>query len=889
MNKIALKITQASLNQTALDWSQNMANHYKAIDIAVEQGSDLVLMPELSITGYEVNDDFQRTDNHRIYQALLSIASYAHAKDPHLIVSVGNPWRLQLRTAFEKASSADPDIVKNALYDRMNLPFNVQTLIGSGRILGMTAKTNLYRSDRGYENRYFNEWSFRDVYEYSALTDIESTYGTINIDLPDGQIIPFGRPLFYMSDTNGNAYIHAQAICEDKWVATKFDSFPNNDSRYEQMNVIPSISRYLGTTDGLLLELANASPPSILKQDKHMHLNELASKYADIVIDTDGLGTSGSTFAQFGHRLIAQSGKTISAGQRMQFAQVATTTSVVEIKSAKPDLKKLTHTNVLRDFKNLSAKPKTELIWNVDSAAAWDNPANDDRWIEERIRNQALWTYDYMRKSGGTAAANASSGGQDSGYNIVIDYLSIVLPMHELGVEQVCDDLNVPYKDSVMNAYNVGGMEAAIEEFMSHYLIMYYMPTNNNSDEHEQGARILSEGGFDSEGNAFKGLGGKFVVRSVQDLVTMTAMVFGVENTSDIKPKRKQKMMLAVSDFVHASPYKYTPEDMQKWAERLQKKYPELEDVTSVALPGQSIAYENFQARLRTVLIWAAANVNRAIPRANPNLTEGYTNNTTAAGDLQGGGFNPNGGIFKDEEQKILRYLQEKGIPGAVEPIKALSVINDNEPSAGLLPMDDGEVVQNDEDTMQGTMPQITAMARLMHHTRIKTSDGEREMNFCEVYEATKNIKAFDGVEDNERFNILANFYKRWYSGQFKIHMATIQPTFGENKDHQTSRRTPNLSGQSKDEIVGLAIDLLFNWAEEEGVQWTDESYQLLRLRAWQDQKFIDEFYNAALNSDANVKNMTFNLRALYEDIQLCGWDSVFEPLHHDHPIAVIS
>ena len=44
MSKTALKVTQASLNQTALDWPQNMANHYRAIDVAVEQGSDMVLM-----------------------------------------------------------------------------------------------------------------------------------------------------------------------------------------------------------------------------------------------------------------------------------------------------------------------------------------------------------------------------------------------------------------------------------------------------------------------------------------------------------------------------------------------------------------------------------------------------------------------------------------------------------------------------------------------------------------------------------------------------------------------------------------------------------------------------------------------------------------------------
>lgn len=885
-SKLSLKITQASLNQTALDWPQNMANHYKAIDIAVSKGSDLVLMPELSLTGYEVNDDFQRTDNNRIYAALSNIAAYAHALDKNLIVSVGAPWRLQLREAFENAA-ADPDILKNPLYDRLNQPFNTQVRMGGGRILGMTVKANLFRDERGYENRYFPEWSFRDAKQVAGLLGIDDKYGTIPQKMPDGSIVPTGRPILYVTDESGHSYILATGICEEKWAATKFDGYPYDDSRYERLNIIPSVSRYLGTKDGLLLEIANASPPSKLKQDKHMHLNELASQYADVVIDTDGLGTSGSTFAQFGHRLIAQDGQTISAGRRMSFAQVATTTSIVQISNADISLRNKAHSVLVREFKDPAAAPHTQLIWDVKgSGADWDNPSYADRWKEERIRNQAFWTYDYIRKVGSNVAVNASSGGQDSGYNITLDYVAIVLAMDELGVEQVCDDMNVPYKAKVMSAYADGGKEAAIEEFMKHYLIMYYMPTNNNSDEHEQGARVLSEGGIDENGRAFKGLGGRFKVRSIQDLVTMSAFVFGTTNTSDISADRKQKIMMELSTFVHASPKKYTPEEMQEWADRLQDEYPELEELTSVALPGHSIAYENFQARIRTVLIWAAANVHKGSPRANPNLTEGYTNNTTAAGDLQGGGFNPNGGIFKDDEQQLLKYLEEKGIPGIIPPIKALCVINGNKPTAGLLPKEDGEVTQNDEDTMQATMPQISILARLMHHHKIHTDNGERELNFGEVYRAAREKEEFNKQDNNQLFSTVANFYRRWYSGQFKIHMATIQPTFGENKDHQTSRRTPNISGQSRDEIVQLGIDLLFDWANEDGLVWNN--YDLLQQRAWQDKKFTKDFFKEMANRDPSQPNATYNLRGVYDSLKERGWSGLFGELRSEHALNVI-
>jgi NH3-dependent NAD+ synthetase len=884
-HQLAIRVTQASMNQTAEDWPQNMANHYTAVNIAVDQGSDMLLTQELGTTAYEVGDNFQRTDNRRVFKAVMNIASYAYQKDKDLVVTVGAPIRIHLRDLFENAA-ADPSIGQNAFYDRLNRPFNAQITLARGEIVGITLKNNLFNDERGYEGRFFNEYSMRDAAEVAKLMGIPDRFGTFPYAMPDGKEVPVGRPLIYFTDKNDNAFVFEQNICEEKWAFTKFDGYPYNDSRVEQLSIIPAASRYLGTTKGLFKEIANASPPSKLKQDKHMHLNNLASQYADVVVDTDGLGNSGSTFAQYGHRLISQNGETISAGERMQFGQVATTTSTVVINSADPALQDKTHAVIHHGFKNANAKQDTSLIWDVKDDAGWDHPDNPDRWIEEEIRNQALWTYDYMRKVGSNRAVNASSGGQDSGYNITMDYLGIVLAMHQIGVEAVCDDLNVPYKDAVMDAYKTGGQDAAIKRFMEDYLIMYYMPTNNNTDDHEMAARELSEGGVDDDGNKFKGLGGKFESRSIQDLVTMCALVFGVENTTEMKPERMQALMLELSKFVHASPKDHTQTEMKAWEERLKKEYPELKEMTSVALKGQSIAYENFQARLRTVLIWAAANVHGGSPRANPNLTEAYTNNTTAAGDNNAGGFNPNGGMFKDEEQQVLKYMEEKGLHGVHDPIRALRRINSNEPTAGLLPQDED---QTDIKTMQATMPQLRILALLMHHSKTLTEYGERELNFGEVYSCAKKDKEFSKMDENEKFNAVANFYRRWYSGQFKIHMGTIQRTMGNSVDHQTSRRTPNLNGGSKDEIILAAIDQMHQWAERDGLEWSDYERTILEERAWQDPAFVKQFMGAMVNRNPEIEHMHYDLSSLYNTIKNNGWDSVFEPLQEDAPVVMIT
>lgn len=889
---LSLTVTQASLNQTALDWPQNMANHYAAIDSAVEKGSDMVLMPELSLTGYEVNDDFQRTDNNRIYDALSSLAAYSNAKDKNLIVSVGHPWRLQLREAFEQADP-DPEFIKNSLYDRMNLPFNVQTLISGGEIISMTAKTHLYRNGRGYENRYFNEWSFKDVAEYARLAGIESTYGTIHIPLPDGKMIPFGRPLIYITDGKGQGYIHATAICEDKWVATRYDAYPNDDSRYEHMNVIPSIMRYLGTKQGVLLEIPNASPPSRLKQDMHMHLNELASRYADIVIDTDGLGTSGATFAQFGHRLIAQDGKTIAAGPRMRFLDVAADTSIIGLSNAPQDLASKAHFTLKREFSAIKATPRTALVWASEKESArWDDPKNPDRWKEELIRNQALWMFDYMRKTGSKGIVEALSGGKDSSFNCTMVRVMVELAMHDLGVEGFCKQMShLPYKDDILAAYEQGGKDAAVEACMSHMLTAVYMSTNNSSFETWYAAKTLIDGGeFEDRKETFKGIGGKFVERNVQDLVDFYALLFASQDTTKISQEQKLETMQEVAAFLNASPEDYTKEEMHDWADRLHEKYPALERLVSAALPGEGVGYENIQARSRAVLIMMYANFERKMAVANPNLDEAYGSYATFAGDLHSGTVNWNAGLHKIDQEAMMQYLEKHGIKGVMDRIVSLAPANQNKPSAELQPKKGDKVVQFDEDALQGTFAQKAALSRLRHLTKINTNDGERWMNADEIFSRAREDALFDPLDDNRLFNAISYFYERWEGpAQHKIHATPIAPTHGENVDKQTSLRTPNLSGQSKDEIAQLGINLLFEWAEDDGLGWTKDQYNILQMRAYQDKAFNQAFFTAMRNQDKSLENMSFNLLALYDRLKEQGWDQVFTPLAKDHPLHVVT
>lgn len=51
-----LHISSCSLNQTPMDWSGNLHNIQKAIKIAHQAGAELLITPELCISGYGCED-----------------------------------------------------------------------------------------------------------------------------------------------------------------------------------------------------------------------------------------------------------------------------------------------------------------------------------------------------------------------------------------------------------------------------------------------------------------------------------------------------------------------------------------------------------------------------------------------------------------------------------------------------------------------------------------------------------------------------------------------------------------------------------------------------------------------------------------------------------------
>ncbi|HTF81711.1 MAG TPA: nitrilase-related carbon-nitrogen hydrolase [Cytophagales bacterium] len=125
------KIAGAALNQTPIDWQNNITNIKEAIELARSQGVSILLLPELCITGYGCEDMFL---SEWIYEKALDILEELVPLTTGIAVSIGIPMK----------------------YNQVN--YNTSCMVHDGKILGFTAKQFLANDGVHYEHRWFKPW-----------------------------------------------------------------------------------------------------------------------------------------------------------------------------------------------------------------------------------------------------------------------------------------------------------------------------------------------------------------------------------------------------------------------------------------------------------------------------------------------------------------------------------------------------------------------------------------------------------------------------------------------------------------------------------------------------------------------------------------------------------
>ena len=168
-----LKLAGAALNQTPLDWQNNLDNIQQAIGQARAQQVEILCLPELCVTGYGSEDLFLgRWFSEKALGFLDSIREWC----ADITVAIGLPmW-------FED-----------------NL-YNCTCLIQNQRIQGFIPKQHLANDGVHYEPRWFKAWPAGELTEFIYLDEA----------------YPFGDRLYELHGIKIGF-----EICEDAWVGNR--------------------------------------------------------------------------------------------------------------------------------------------------------------------------------------------------------------------------------------------------------------------------------------------------------------------------------------------------------------------------------------------------------------------------------------------------------------------------------------------------------------------------------------------------------------------------------------------------------------------------------------------------------------------------------------------
>jgi NAD+ synthase (glutamine-hydrolysing) len=258
LNLVRLATATPSLRVADVDFNTKQIKETALL--AKKSGSNIILFPELSVTGYTCGDlFFQDILIQSALDALTELKGFTNVHNLTLIV--GAPLESNGKL------------------------FNTSIVVSNGQILGVIPKTYLCNNSEYYEERWFSS-------EYDRISD------TINID---GEDIPFGAALLFQSK-NSKDFRFGIEICEDLWALIP----PSNSMAAAGATVIFNLSasnEYLGK----------------LEYRKNIVKMQSGRCIAGYIYSSCGPGESSTDTVFSGHSMLASNGKILAETDRFSF------------------------------------------------------------------------------------------------------------------------------------------------------------------------------------------------------------------------------------------------------------------------------------------------------------------------------------------------------------------------------------------------------------------------------------------------------------------------------------------------------------------------------------------------------------------------------------------
>jgi NAD+ synthase (glutamine-hydrolysing) len=232
-----LRIGGATVNQTPIDWNNNVANIISAIEEAKNKKVSILGFPELCLTGYGCEDLFLSDwVSEKAWKHLQSVIPHCTS----ITACIGLPIRID------------------------NITYNGVCVIHNQKILGITLKQNLARDGVHYEPRWFDAWPSDSVKQIEIA----------------GEQIQVGD-LIYEIDGIKVGF----EICEDAWRKTRRPGY-RLQKRGVDLILNPSASHFaLGKSE--LREQEVVIDGSRLFECAYLFVNLLGNEAGRMIYDGD--------------------------------------------------------------------------------------------------------------------------------------------------------------------------------------------------------------------------------------------------------------------------------------------------------------------------------------------------------------------------------------------------------------------------------------------------------------------------------------------------------------------------------------------------------------------------------------------------------------------------
>jgi len=232
----------------------------QALEKASAEGAEIIVLPELCLTGYSCGDLFgQRT---LLQGALKGLGQVAEATARLGVTAlVGLPLEVSGRL------------------------FNAAAFISRGKILGIVPKTHLPNTGEFYEQRWFASARVAPVKEINLL----------------GQTVPFGTDLLFQASDLPDCVVGIE-ICEDLWAVEP----PSGAQALAGATLLCNLS----ASDELLTKAAYR---------RDLVRAQSARCLAAYVYAAAGAGESSTDIVYSGHGLISENGVVLGESERFRF------------------------------------------------------------------------------------------------------------------------------------------------------------------------------------------------------------------------------------------------------------------------------------------------------------------------------------------------------------------------------------------------------------------------------------------------------------------------------------------------------------------------------------------------------------------------------------------